>query len=353
MNFFRKKFCQLYLNLLKTFSSNDIAISKLQFYLKTGEKLNLENPVTFADKLQWLKLFYYDESFGKFADKYQCREVVKERVGEDILVKLIATYDSVDAINFDKLPNKFALKCSHGSGYNLIVHDKSKLNLEKERARLRKFMASNYYYKFREKIYKNLKPIIIVEELLEQGNGNTLIDYKFQCFDGVPANVLIKSTENGIGKMAVYDLNWTKYQPDVNCKIYLEAELPKPANLDQMKDVAARLSEGFPFLRVDLYSVDDTIYFGELTFIPNGGAKKILLQCLNEQYGKLLQLPKFLGIVAFSFLIMNPLIVFYLCPVLLLFQSMLPILGEIPEVIIDGETSLGLMDANWKSSKLS
>ncbi|MES2810921.1 MAG: ATP-grasp fold amidoligase family protein [Bacteroidota bacterium] len=292
MNFFKRKFYQLYLKFLEVFSSNDVKVSKTQYFLRTGEKLNLENPKTFADKLQWLKLFYYDESFGRFADKYLCRQVVKERVGDSVLVDLIAVYDTVDEIDFEILPQKFALKCSHGSGFNLIVEDKSKLDIEKEKCKLKKFMTTNYYYKFREKIYKKLKPVIVIEELLEQEDGHDLIDYKFQCFGGVPANVLIKATEDGVGKMAVYDLNWNKYQPDATSKNYLQGEIPKPSNLDEMRDVAAQLSKGFPFLRVDLYSVKGKTYFGELTFIPNGGVKNILLQQLNIEYGHLLKLPK-------------------------------------------------------------
>lgn len=291
MNFFKRKFYQLYLKFLETFSSDDVAISKTQYFLKTGTRLNLDNPITFADKLQWLKLFYYDESFGRFADKYTSRQVVKERVGDSVLVDLIATYDNADDVDFAKLPQQFAMKCSHGSGFNIIVKDKSKLDFEKEKAKLRKFMATNYYYKFREKLYKNLKPVIIVEELLDQGDAE-LIDYKFQCFDGMPANVLIKATEDGKGKMAVYDLNWNKYEPDATSKNYLKGELPKPENLTEMIDIATRLSKGFPFLRVDLYSIKGKVYFGELTFIPNGGAKNILLQRLNIEYGRLLQLPK-------------------------------------------------------------
>lgn len=292
MNFFKRKFYQTYLKFLKAFSSDDVAISKIQYFLKTGQQLNLENPTTFADKLQWLKLFYYDESFGHFADKFTSREVVKERVGDSILVDLIASYDNVEEIDFEKLPQKFALKCSHGSGFNIIVKDKSKLDFEKEKSKLRKFMATNYYHKFREKLYKNLKPVIIVEELLDQGDDSQLIDYKFQCFDGVPANVLIKADEDGVGKMAIYDLDWNKYQPDANSKNYLQGELSRPENLEEMIGIATKLSKGFPFLRVDLYSIKGKVYFGELTFIPNGGAKNILLQRLNIEYGRLLKLPK-------------------------------------------------------------
>lgn len=291
MNFFTRKFYQVYLEWLKAFSSDDAEVSKVQYFLKTGKELNLDNPKTFAEKMQWLKLYYYDESFGKFADKYQCRQEVKDRVGEDVLVKLLAVYDSVDAVEFEKLPEKFALKCSHGSGFNLIVHDKSRLNIVKEKSRLEKYMTENYYYKFREKIYKDLMPTIVVEELLEQPESCELIDYKFQCFDGVPANVLIKAKEDGVCKMAIYDLNWNKLEGDTSCKKYFQGELPKPDNFEEMKEVAAKLSKGFPFLRVDLYSINGRVYFGEMTFIPNGGAKDPLISRLNHIYGDLIRIP--------------------------------------------------------------
>lgn len=291
MNFFKRKFYQIYLSYLKVFSSDDVEISKVQYFLKTGNKLNLDNPVTFADKLQWLKLYYYDESFGRYADKYLSRKIVRDIVGSDVLVDLIATYESVDAIDFEKLPNQFVLKCTHGSGFNLIVKDKSTLNIEKEKCKLKKFMLKNYYYRFREKIYKNLTPKIIVEAYLEQEDSCGIIDYKFQCFDGKPENVLVKKKVDGFCKKALYNMNWERHEPDSDCGNYLKCDLQKPLNFEEMKEVAAKLSKGFPFLRVDLYSVKGKTYFGELTFIPNGGAKDTLIKKLDLRYGNLIQLP--------------------------------------------------------------
>lgn len=291
MNFFKRKFYQIYLSYLKIFSSDDVEISKVQYFLKTGNKLNLDNPVTFADKLQWLKLYYYDESFGRYADKYLSRKVVRDIVGSDVLVDLIATYESVDAIDFEKLPNQFVLKCTHGSGFNLIVKDKSTLNIKKEKCKLKKFMLKNYYYRFREKIYKNLTPKIIVEAYLEQEDNCGIIDYKFQCFDGKPENVLVKKKVDGFCKKALYNMNWERHEPDPDCANYLKCVLEKPLNFEEMKEVAAKLSKGFPFLRVDLYSVKGKTYFGELTFIPNGGAKDTLIKRLDLNYGNLIQLP--------------------------------------------------------------
>jgi len=292
MNFFKKKFYQIYLYLLEVFTSDDVQISELQYYIRTGNKLDFKNPKNFADKIQWLKLFYYDESFGKYADKYLCRQVVKERVGESILVNLIGVYESVDEIDFEKLPNKFVLKYSHGSGFNLIVNDKTKVNWEKEKKRFKKFRTQNYYYKFREKIYNKLKPTLIIEELLELPNKSELIDYKFQCFHGEPVMVLMKVKEDNKGVRVLYDMDWNKIQPDPCTKGYLRGEISKPANFEEMKQIAAKLSQGFPFIRVDLYSIGDKTYFGELTFIPNGGAKDVLIMRFNTFYGDLVKLPE-------------------------------------------------------------
>lgn len=292
MNFFKKKFYQIYLFLLEVFTSNDAKISELQYHIRTGNKIDLKTPKNFADKIQWLKLFYYDETFGKYADKYLCREEVKERVGESILVNLIGVYESVDEIDFEKLPNKFALKYSHGSGFNLIVNDKTKVNWEKEKKRFKKYKDQNYYYKFREKIYNKLKPTIIIEELLELPDKSDLIDYKFQCFHGVPVMVLMKVKEDNQGVRVLYDMDWNKIQPDPCAKGYLRGELSKPANFEEMKQIAAKLSQGFPFIRVDLYSIGDKVYFGELTFIPNGGAKDVLIMRFNTFYGDMVKLPE-------------------------------------------------------------
>lgn len=291
MNFIKRKLYQVYLEWLKAFSADDAEISRIQYFIKTGNKLDLENPQSFADKIQWLKLYYYDESFGKYADKYQSRQVVKEIIGDKVLVDLIGTYESVDDIDFGKLPDQFVLKCTHGSGFNLIVKDKSKLNIEREKSKLKEFMSRNYYYRFREKIYKDLVPMIIVESYLEQEDSCEITDYKFQCFDGKPVNVLVKKKVDGLCRKAIYDLNWKKHEPDQDCKNYLNCDIPKPQNFDEMIEIAARLSKGFPFLRVDLYSIKGKTYFGELTFIPNGGAKDSLIRKLDSTYGKLIELP--------------------------------------------------------------
>lgn len=284
MNFFKRKILKLYLSFLKLFCKNDIQICKLEYYIKNNVKLNLEEPKEISEKISWLKLFHYDEKFGHFADKYESRRYVEEKVGGQILVECLGVYNSVDEIELDSFPNQFVLKGTHGSGYNLIVKDKTKLNWKKEKTRFKKWLKENYYYKFRERIYKNVQPRIIAEKYLSELDEDNLIDYKFYCTKGEPILLVIKSKEDSENRIAYYDLNWNKFTPR-KCSGYLKGNIEKPKNFEELKQVASKLSENFYFVRVDLYSISNKIYFGELTFFPNGGTKRLKVEELNFKIG--------------------------------------------------------------------
>lgn len=289
MNFFVKKFYRAYVSLLRRFGS-DNAYLRAQYFLKNGRKLNLDPPVEFMEKIQWLKLNVYTEKFGRYADKYEVRKHVESVVGNHILIPLYGVYNSVDAINPDELPNEFVLKCTHASGTNLIVKDKSLLNWNAAKAKLRKWMKQNYYFKSRERVYKDIKPRIVAEKFLSE-LAEGVIDYKFYCFDGQPKYVLVKLTENGRDKKAYLTMDWEKLVPEKPNSGFLERDVQKPENFEEMVDVARKLSVGFAFIRIDLYSIAGKTLFGEMTFFPTGGIKRYFVERMNRELGDQLKLP--------------------------------------------------------------
>ena len=291
MNFFKRKYCKLNIAFLKLLGGNDEKISKLQYFQKNGVNPDLKNPREFMEKTQWLKLYYYTEKYGKYVDKYEVRRHVKEKVGEKYLNDIIGVFDSVSDIKFDNLPKQFVLKGTHGSGYNVIVKDKSKLDVNKTKKKLSQFLSDNYYYKFRELIYKDVKPRILIEKYISEIDSDSLIDYKFHCFHGEPKYVFVQRNTPSNLKKGFYDMSWNKVMPENHIPAFSDAEFVKPDNFDEMIQVATKLSEGFIFLRVDLYSIGNKIIFGELTFFSNAGNIRSSIERFNTEFGDLMKLP--------------------------------------------------------------
>ena len=291
MNFLERKYYQLLVKYLKNKPNADEAYIKANYYLKNNRRLNLENPVDLSEKIQWLKLYQYDESYKKYIDKYEVREHIKETIGEEYLNELLGVYEDVEEIDFDALPDKFVLKGTHGSGYNIIVEDKSKLNWPEAKAQLRKFLSQNYYDKYKEVIYRGIKPRIIAEKFLDQLNDDAILDYKFLCFHGEPKFIHVKALEDGRRKEVDYDINWNKLEIPKEQPHYLKRSLEKPDNFEDMIEIAKILSKDFIFVRVDLYSIEGKIYFGELTFLHKGGMKRVVSEPHNKIMGDLIKLP--------------------------------------------------------------
>ncbi|MCB0464028.1 MAG: glycosyltransferase [Flavobacteriaceae bacterium] len=291
MNFFKRKYYQLLSKLLKHLPNADLAFVKAQYYLKNGKQLHLDPPTEFMEKLQWLKLNLYNEDYKDFVDKYEVREFVKNKIGSKYLVDFIGIYDNVEDIEFDQLPNQFALKGTHGSGYNVIVEDKSRIDIINVKQGLNKFLKLNYYHKYKEPIYRAIKPRILAEHYLDQTDSENIVDYKFFCIHGEPKYVWTKTYYNGKYRNCYYDLNWKKLTDDSSTKNFLEKELPKPDNFDELIDIAKRLSSEFIFVRVDLYSISGKPYFGELTFFPWAALKRLSVERLNKELGDLIKLP--------------------------------------------------------------
>ena len=249
---------------------NDEKYVKLMHLLKTNNKCDLENPKTYNEKLQWLKLHDRKDIYTTMVDKYEAKQYVTNAIGDEYVIPTIGIYDSFEEINFNSLPDQFVIKCTHDSGGTIICRDKSELDLNKVRKRIKKCLKRNYYWSYREWPYKNLKPRIIVEKYLEDSNEGEIRDYKFFCFDGKIGVVLVCTNRQT-------DLEETWFDEDFNLLDLREGghknrkDLIKPKNYSKMKSIAKKLSKGIPHVRVDLYDIDGRIYFGELTFYPAGG----------------------------------------------------------------------------------
>lgn len=271
---FNMKYYLIYWNRFKGLTrEQEKYILKKQFKWATGYKLNLDNPKSFNEKIQWLKLNYKNPLLTKCADKYAVREYVKEKIGEEYLIPLLGVWDSPDDIDFDALPNQFVLKVNWGSGQNIIVKDKSKLNIEEAKEKLRKWVKkeSNHYYDFLEWAYKDIQPKITCEKYIEQMDGK-LIDYKFFCNWGEPKFLFLGIDRYIDTKFNFYDLDWNLLPVKNHYKVST-TPIPKPKNYDKMLELSKKLSADFPFVRVDLFEIDEKIYFGELTFYHFNGTE--------------------------------------------------------------------------------
>lgn len=266
---------------------------KIYFKCKMGYKLNLKNPQTFNEKLQWLKLYDRNPEYTKMVDKYEVREYIKEKIGEEYLIPLIGVYDKFDDIDFDELPNQFVIKCNHDSGGLVICKDKGKLNIEETRKKINKSLKRNYYYSGREWPYKNVKPRIIIEKYMEDSNKSDLIDYKLFCFNGIPKIVLVCSERFSSSNMCEtwFDMNW-KLIDMTESGHRVDSTISKPKQLKKMVELSKKLSKNIPFIRVDWYEIGDKLYFGELTFYPASGFEKFELKEWNKKIGDMLSIDK-------------------------------------------------------------
>lgn len=230
------------------------------------KKLNLKHPVSFNEKLTFLKINKYHNDYSEFADKVQVRKYVEETIGPKYLVPVIKIFNSVEEINFDLLPTSFVLKTNHGSGWNLICRDKNLLDENKVKRQFKRWLKYNAFYLTREYQYKQIKPAILCEEMLEYN----LYDYKFFCFDGEPKIIQVDVDRFTNHRRAFFNTKWEKQNFSIRYPVS-EKAIEKPSNLNEMISVCKKLSALFGFVRVDLYLVDGCIYFGELTFTPGGG----------------------------------------------------------------------------------
>ena len=262
------------------------------FYIRTGNILNIENPQTFNEKIQWLKLYDKNPLKSRLADKYLVRDWVKEKIGEEYLIPLIGVWEKFEDIDFDKLPDKFVLKANHGSGWNIIVTDKQKFDKEDAKQKFDEWLHTNFAFKAGLELhYKDIKPLIIAEKYIENDNQD-LYDYKIWCFDGKAKYIQFLSERKEGLKMVFYDTEWNK-QDFVYSYPRNEKDIEKPKNLELLLTLAEKLAQGFSHVRVDFYILNDgSIKFGEMTFTSMSGVCKWVPNDTNKVMGDLIAINK-------------------------------------------------------------
>lgn len=288
--------CVNYLGLIKM-RANTLLVSDEKFiknrYRETFKKdLNVDNPKTFNEKIQYRILKDRKKIYTKLTDKYIVRGYVESKIGKKYLTQLYGVYESTKEINYENLPNKFVLKCTHDCGSVIICTDKSQIDSNYINKKLKYWLKRNYYYATREYHYKDIKPRIICEEFIGI-NNEPPVDYKFHVFNGKNKKIFIQCDEGRFGNhtRSIYDECWNKIDVKYN-KSISQNIIEKPQNLEEMIFIAKKLSEEFDYVRVDLYSVEDKIYFGELTFTPAGGMGVFEPEEWDIKWGNLWDLKK-------------------------------------------------------------
>lgn len=250
-----------------------VIVNRISFFKATKRWLNFRNPKTWSEKLFWLNQYWQPEEKSICADKYRVRDWVTKKGHSDILLPLLGVYEKAEDINFDELPNRFVLKCNHGCACNIIVEDKSTLNIPDACDKLNNWLKRDYSLDYNEKHYHNIPPLIICEQFLPVNSYSDVIDFKIHCFNGTPQwiGICYDREKNGTNpKEMIYSPEWKRL-------MYLKSDrqddgkwVNRPDKLDRMLELAKDFSKDFPYVRVDLYFVGEQIFFGELTFTPSG-----------------------------------------------------------------------------------
>ncbi len=256
----------------------------------TGRTLNLDDPKTFSEKLQWIKLYYKNPLMSELSDKLAVRKWIEDKIGEQYLVPLIGAWKNFDDIDFDKFPDKFVIKTNHGSKMNIIVNDKSEFDKADARRKFKLWLKHDFSFDFGYQLhYGAIKPMIIAEEMIP--NDGNLFDYKILVFDGKARYIWIDSDRYTEHHRNIYDFDWNPAPFEIEFPKRAQ-ELPPPVCLKEMKELAEKLAEGFPEVRVDFYEVDGKIIFGEMTFTSGSGQEKITPYEYDRILGDMITLPQ-------------------------------------------------------------
>lgn len=277
---------------------SDKTYTKLMYYLWKGNKLNLFEPTLFSEKIQWLKLYDRKPEYTQYVDKALVKEHVASLIGEQYIIPTIKVWDKVKDIDWDILPDKFVLKTTHGGGNSgvIVVKEKKILNKQAAIEKLYKSMKQDIYADLREWPYKNVSRRILAEVYMEDVNaypeGSSLSDYKFYCFNGEPKYCQVIRNRDTNETIDFYDMDWV-HQEFVGLNPVAKngkTSVPRPKRLNEMVGICRTLSKIAPFIRVDLYDINDRIYFGEITFYPNSGLGTFTPQKWDRILGDLLKI---------------------------------------------------------------
>lgn len=272
----------------------DKSYLKLMYFFKMNRKLNLDSPQRFTEKLQWLKLYDHNPKYPALVDKYEVKSYIAQLIGEGYLIPTIGVWNNTEEIDWEGLPDRFVLKSTNGGGGTgvVICKNKSTLNIQQANSTLEKSMKSNLYTRLREWPYKNIPPRIIAEKYMEDESGE-LRDYKFYCFNGEPKVMLIASDRFSTHNFNYYDMEFNQLPIRSAVGGKSEMEFKRPALFEEMIDLSRKLSRGFVHVRVDLYCVNNRIYFGELTLYDSSGYDNLSSDEEDLRWGAWLQLPAF------------------------------------------------------------
>lgn len=261
------------------------------FYRRsTGKKLNIDDPKTFNEKIQWLKLHDRNSRYTKLVDKYDVRDFVSNVVGDEYLIPLLGVWDRLSDIDFSGLPDEFVLKSTHDSGGIVLCRDKSTLDWDAAQRKIQRRLKRNYYHNNREWPYKDVTPRIICEQLMKDNDQSDLMDYKIFCFNGVAKLIEVDLDRFTNHKRNIYDTEWNFLPVSIKYQRDTDARIEKPAKLDEMLAVAEKLSKGIPHVRVDLYLINDRIYFGEMTFYHGSGVETFSPEAFGLEMGEWIDL---------------------------------------------------------------
>ena len=258
-----------------SFIEDDKLYLSIVYFANYGKRLNWKRPRLFSEKMQWLKLYNRNPEYVIMADKIKAKEWVASKIGKEYIIPTIGIWDNVESVDFERLPNKFVIKCNHNSGTGMcICTNKEELDLKKVKYNLKKGINEDYYKIGREWPYRDIPRKIFAEQfMVDNSDSGDLIDYKFFCFNGVPKFCQVIRDRSSYETIDIYDTDWKKtpfvgLNPD--CKNG-KTEVPRPSKLNSMIDICKKLAYNTPFTRVDLYFINGNIYFGELTFYPMSG----------------------------------------------------------------------------------
>ncbi len=264
---------------------------KMVYRIKAGKKLNLKNPVTLCDKLNWLKIHDIHPEYTQLVDKIGVRDYIKENFGEEYLIPIYGSWEHFDDIDFDALPDKFVLKCNHDSGSVKVINDKSCIDKKELKSFFEGRLKMNSYVFGREYPYKDVKPLIYAEKHMATDGQTDINDYKFFCFNGKPEILLIATDRSTDMRTDFYDMDFNHLDL-TRIYGYSDKVIEKPQTFEQMKEFAANLSKDMKFVRIDLYEIGGKIYFGEFTFFPGGGFWPLKPEKWEYELGKLIDIEK-------------------------------------------------------------
>lgn len=285
------QFCDSFVKNFFKFLPDKVYLS-LRFRFTMGYWMNWKNPVTYNEKLQWLKVYNRRNEYTKLVDKYEVKEYVKDLIGEEYVIPTLAVWDNINDIDFDQLPDQFVLKTTHSGGNTgvVICRDKKSFDKEDAKSKLSRSLKQDIYASLREWPYKNVCPRIIAEKFLSDNVHSDLIDYKFYCFDGEPKVLVVATGRNVNLCFDYYDMEFN-HLPFRQGGPNSPYPIKKPRILDEMIKLAAKLSKGMPHVRIDMFCVNSRIYFGEYTFFDSSGMAKFDPEEWDYNFGRFIKLP--------------------------------------------------------------